>query len=111
MTDEKHVIDWQAFAARVPAGTFVKRDQWCGVLMESKNYRSDDAYTYVRAHLGSEDFEQIYNDTILSKRDEEYVSYQFFAATGLTTMHPSEVHYLINGQWLTFDQVMALPLP
>ncbi len=104
------MIDWNRFAARVPAGTIVKHERtegnphyWAGIILENKPFVEDR----VNRDIGPDHL----------RRDYEYwdcnpsLRLQDFEAHQIEVMSPilEEVYYLINDEWLSFNEVMALP--
>jgi hypothetical protein len=99
-------IDWQTFAARVPAGTLIRGEEdedgktWEGVLLENKPHCFEDFIAGImyeddkklkRAimpiRLSMQDFDEIETSTVM-------VDYP-------------DVEYLIDGTWVSYAQLMT----
>ncbi len=94
-------IDWERFAERIPAGTtIIEPNPYVdfvldGILLENKPY-SD--WEYPSGDLTDPDH------AINPAR----LRVQIFMFGRMSHYHPvKDLIYLINGQWLTFSEVMA----
>ena len=100
-------IDWDKFAQRVPAGTLVRHERtngnphyWAGVILENKPYAEDRVNRDIGPDYLRRDYE--YWDRNPSLRLQDFESHE------IEVMSPvlEEVYYLLDGRWLTFQQVM-----
>lgn len=104
MADETR-IDWDLFAARVPAGTrvrwwFMGRENE-GMLIELYPFReADESYDPETSAV---------HDPKTGLRYAEHLEVQPIPGRhGLSlNKNPEELEYLIGSQWLTFAEVMA----
>lgn len=101
------MIDWERFAERVPAGTMVKYEAaddyvWSGIILENIPCPEEDlGYTET-----VEDVEHHY--TYFAKRP--LLRVQDFEEDEIEWFQPfaKGIKYLINDDWLSFNQVLAL---
>lgn len=97
-------IDWDKFAQRVPAGTQVKKHDTpaiingvtgviegdYGILLENKPFRVSE--------LSCKMYEYVSIETMLY--------FQPFRHIGQMSDRVEDMRYLIDGIWLTFDEIM-----
>lgn len=102
-------IDWDKFAARVPAGTWIRcriegYESEIGILIENYPYEEDEAIadrTDWYAKSGAIDLSALSNFPSLRC--------QWFDSLPEAHVLPSShfLQYLINGHWKTFHEVMT----
>lgn len=95
-------IDWERFAERVPAGTQILGQWYHGIILENQSYGVDEIAAGLESHR-------------VMRRYKRDLKGAFMLRVQLFT-HPMAIpidvtgsQFLINGQWLTFAEVMALP--
>lgn len=89
-------IDWDTFAARVPAGCMIRfgSTEIQGVLLETKpSFAWDVAVDWHRTQ----------------DADLEKIAVQYFEGwpRAPNLLRPKDLQYLIGSEWLSFDQIMA----
>jgi hypothetical protein len=98
------VIDWDKFAERVPAGTKVRCGgeawaYWHGILLENYPYSQLEELN----PLGR-DYARIVEHILRTPQ----LRIQTFAHSETQYANPIKtMQYFMNGQWRTFDEVMA----
>jgi len=99
-------IDWGKFAECVPAGTIARSIwQFDVVLLENYPYAAMEQNIAFRADwdTASQDHQEMGEDRLKCQR----LKSESLRDTQLTTfITPDCLRYSINGQWLTFDEVM-----
>lgn len=99
------IIDWKRFAERVPAGTmiYVVPFRVNGILLESYPYHILDDNAEMRARCDFMDGDNNY-------LNPNYLRYhmidQASSYMDISIDEPSNFDYFIDGQWLTFAEVM-----
>lgn len=107
-------IDWEKFAERVPLGTHVSAvkgevyditDDWqevpyfgggrCGILLTL----IPELFAYIPDYFTGE---------VSEKQFDPHLIVQPFEFVETAEFHdPNDLEYLINGEWITFERVMA----
>lgn len=107
------MIDWNKFAARVPAGTLIRftwgsnhwlgplRDEPQGTLIENKPYVSN-------FETGQTKYGDSGENSIRLCCQIFHTSQWWATSTQPIRIPANEYEYLINGVWMSFDAVMAL---
>lgn len=101
-------LDWDHFAAVVPAGTLVRGahpapsdGEWEGILLENKPHTREDFIANVWLE---------HDKKLRHLRMGDWLKMQCFRdiEDSRVMVDFPDVQYLINGQWLTFNEIMVL---
>ena len=101
------MIDWQKFGERVKAGTMIRYEPedyypgWVGILLENTPCPEEDlGYTETVGDVEYR-YTRYVERPLLRMQDFEEEEIEWVQPLG------KGVQYLINGEWLTYEQVMA----
>ena len=99
------MIDWERFAERVPIGCIIKTPVWGD---EEGVYGGDVGMLLEYQPFGCFDHPQ--SDTLLLFPEHDLrdvnLLIQEINSTRIEHIDATQMHYLINNQWLTFDEIM-----
>lgn len=106
MNEKPVLINWEIFAQRVKVGTSVQHQEsdgsvHQGTLLENYPHAQEERYaSYSRP---------VFTEPTDLERDLCWLRYQEFGtpAIGQILPYSNFTRYLIDGQWRTFDEVMA----
>lgn len=98
-------IDWERFAARVPAGTVILyQKRYEGILIENYPWRAVEDHLELEFSAGKE---------MVFKHPRNWLRFEPFDKENRGPLseayeeYAPHLIYLIDGQWLTFDEVMT----
>lgn len=100
------IVDWNKFAERVPAGTFIRvmREDvvhWQGITLETYPYRKEEIIPYIGIQ-----YELQWTQTVIDDPQIECQGFEQLLSVPIWILMPT-VQFLVAKQWQTFAEVMA----